>query len=157
MQTNTEGVSEDLKVLVLGTLRLWVQRNISLKHAACKQTNLHILPDYCSHYNRVLSDAHAGWAGTRLVVLGHSSYLNWNLLRSLVIGILVLNKILTRPRSPLQKQQSQPSRRARICFHGALTHSFSLMCPRLIVILDPFLSRLPCSAPSFSFLLLSLC
>lgn len=30
-----------------------------------------------------------GWAGARLVVLGHSSYLNWNLLRSLVIAIVV--------------------------------------------------------------------
>lgn len=60
---------------------------------------------------------------------------------------------LTCPRSPLQKQQSQRSRRARICFPDALTHSFGLTCPRLIAILDPssYLTF------PFSFLLLSLC
>lgn len=55
----------------------------------------------------------------------------------MVIAMVVLNKSLTGPRSPLQKQQSQRSRRARICFHDALTHSFGLTCPRLIAILDP--------------------
>lgn len=74
-----------------------------------------------------------------VVVLGHRSYLNWNSLRSLVIVIVVLNKSLTRPRSPLQKQQSQRSTYTQF--------------PRLIAILDPssYLTF------PFSLLLLSLC
>lgn len=78
-----------------------------------------------------------------VVVLAHSSYLNVNSLRSLVIAIVVLNKSLTRPRSPLQKQQSQRSTYTQ----------FRLTCPRLIAILDPssYLTF------PFSFLLLSLC
>lgn len=71
-----------------------------------------------------------------VLVLGHRSV---NSLRSLVIVIVVLNKSLTRPRSPLQKQQSQRSTYTQF--------------PRLIAILDPssYLTF------PFSLLLLSLC
>lgn len=89
-----------------------------------------------------------GWAGARLVVLGQF------LPELEFIEIFgYSHSCLTRPRSPLQKQQSQRSRRARICFPDALTHSFGLTCPRLIAILDPssYLTF------PFSFLLLSLC